>query len=243
MARYWELDAARGVAILLMIAYHIFFQLSFFAPTMIPWFNPYVMTGAPIAFLFVTIAGASLILFTAKEANIPKAAKKMFVRGLYILCFAAVITVASWILFPSETVVFGILHLIGCATILAIPFVVLKISPKITAAFGIVIIAISPLLSLVRGPAILIPFGITPVGFASLDYEPLIPWFGVMLVGVALGMIFYKGGVRQYFLQKFGEMPRAASPLAFFGRHSLIIYLIHNPIIFGVLVLVGIAPL
>ncbi|MDR0980582.1 MAG: DUF1624 domain-containing protein [Methanocalculaceae archaeon] len=243
MGRYWELDTGSGVAILLMIGYHVLFQLSFFAPDQIPWFNPYVLTGAPIAFLFVTIAGVSLILFTAKENSLPKAARKMFVRGIYILCFAAVITMASWLIFPSEMIVFGILHLIGCATIFAIPFVVLKISGWITFGFGIIIIAVSPLLDYVRGPAFLIPFGITPVGFATLDYEPLIPWFGVLLIGVALGSVLYKGGVRCKALAGLGEMPKAAAPVAFLGRHSLLIYLIHNPIIFVILFAAGFVSL
>lgn len=243
MGRYWELDTSRGVAILLMIGYHVLFQLSFFAPERIPWFNPYVMTGAPIAFLFVTIAGISLVLFTAKESSQPKATKKMFVRGIYILCFAAVITAASWLIFPSRMVVFGILHLIGCATILSIPFVVLKIRGWITFSFGIIVIAISPLLAYVRGPAFLIPFGITPVGFTTLDYEPLIPWFGVLLIGVALGSVLYKGGVRCKVLEQLGEMPKAAAPVAFLGRHSLLIYLIHNPIIFGILFALGFVSL
>ena len=242
MGRYWELDACRGVAILLMIGYHVLFQISFFDPALLPWFDPYVFTGAPIAFLFVTIAGISLILFTAKEESLPKTAQKMFVRGIYILFFAAVITIASWLIFPSEVVVFGILHLIGCSTILAIPFVVLKIRGWIVFGFGVIIIALSPFLAYVRGPALLIPLGITPVGFATLDYEPLIPWFGVLLIGVALGSVLYRGGVRCKVLERLGEMPKVASPLAFLGRHSLLIYLIHNPIIFAVLWIAGVIP-
>ena len=144
----------------------------------------------------MVIAGVSLVLFTAREGSVLQAARKMFVRGGYILCVAAVITVVSWLIFPSEVVVFGILHLIGCATILAIPFVVLRVRGWITFGFGSVIIAISPLLAYVRGPAFLIPFEVTPTGFATLDYEPLIPWFGVLLVGVALGSVLYAGGVR-----------------------------------------------
>ncbi|MCZ0863235.1 DUF1624 domain-containing protein [Methanocorpusculum vombati] len=243
MGRYWELDAGRGVAILLMIGYHVLFQLSFFAPGLVPWFNPYVLTGAPIAFLFVVIAGVSLVLFAAREGSLPGLVRKMFVRGVYILCFAAVITVGSWLIFPSEVVVFGILHLIGCATILAIPFVVLRVRGWITFGFGIIIVVISPLLAYVRGPAFLIPFGITPVGFATLDYEPLIPWFGVLLIGVALGSVLYAGGVRCRVLERFGEMPRAAAPVVFLGRHSLFIYLIHNPIIFGILFAAGFVSL
>lgn len=243
MGRYWELDAGRGVAILLMIGYHVLFQLSFFAPGFVPWFHPYVLTGAPIAFLFVVIAGVSLVLFMAREGSVLQAARKMFVRGGYILCVAAVITVVSWLIFPSEVVVFGILHLIGCATILAIPFVVLRVRGWITFGFGSVIIAISPLLAYVRGPAFLIPFGVTPMGFATLDYEPLIPWFGVLLVGVALGSVLYAGGVRCRALERFGEMPRAAAPVVFLGRHSLFVYLIHNPVIFAVLFAAGFVSL
>lgn len=243
MARYWELDAARGVAILLMIGYHTLFQLSFFAPETVPWFNPYTCPGTPIAFLFVIIAGVSLTLFTAKDTRILDSAKKMVVRGLFILCFAAVITLASWLILPGEVVVFGILHLIGCATILAVPFVVLKIPARIPLVTGILVIVIAPLVSLVRGPALLIPFGITPVGFTTLDYEPLIPWFGVMLVGISLGMILYKDGMRCKPLERLPELPQAARPLTFLGRHSLGIYLLHNPIIFVCLFLAGVVAL
>ena len=101
--------------------------------------------------------------------------------------------------------------------------------------FGVVVLSVSPFLAYVRGPALLSRLGITPVGVATLDYEPLIPWFGVLLIGIALGSVLYRGCVRCKVLEKLGEMPKVASPLAFLGRHSLLIYLIHNPIIFAVL--------
>lgn len=241
--RYWELDAARCLAILLMIGYHVLFQLSFFKTGLVPWFDPYVMTGAPIAALFVTIAGISLILQAGKVESVPKAAKKLFFRGLYVLLFGLLITFATWILFPNQVVVFGILHLIGTATILAIPFVVLKMKPYIPFGFGVICILISPLLEYIRGPAFLIPLGIRPVGFATLDYEPLIPWFGVMLIGVTLGMYLYRNGKRCTFLEKLPAMPGILSPFCFLGRHSLAVYLIHQPIIFGILWLLGLVSL
>ena len=241
--RYWELDAARGLAIVLMIGYHVLFQLSFFRTGLVPWFDPYVMTGAPIAALFVTIAGISLILQTGKEKNTLTASRKLFIRGIYILCFALLITAVSWLLFPQQVIVFGILHLIGTATILSIPFAVLQMKPFIPFGFGIICILISPLLAYIRGPAFLIPFGIRPVGFATLDYEPLIPWFGVMLVGLALGMHLYRGGVRSPLLKRLPPMPKTLSPLCFLGRHSLAVYLIHQPIIFAVLWFTGLAAL
>jgi len=242
-SRYFELDAARGIALILMILYHILFCLYFFGTGLVPWFNPFTMSGAPIAFLFIVIAGISLVLSTGRETSPVRAAKKLFFRSLYLLCVAAVITIVTWLVYPAETVVFGILHLIGVATILAIPFVVLKVKPYVPLVFGIICIALSPLVSMLRGPAFLIPFGITYNGFATLDYEPLIPWFGVVLLGVALGLIIYKDGVRHGILTRIGEMPRVLAPICFLGRHTLIIYLVHVPIIIAVLFLLGLVSL
>ncbi|ABN06523.1 protein of unknown function DUF1624 [Methanocorpusculum labreanum Z] len=242
-SRYFELDAARGIALILMILYHILFCLYFFGTGLVPWFDPYTMSGAPIAFLFIVIAGISLVLSTGRETSPVKAAKKLVIRSLYLLCIAAVITIVTWIVYPEETVVFGILHLIGVATILAIPFVVMKVKPYVPLVFGLICIVLSPFVSMLRGPAFLIPFGITYNGFATLDYEPLIPWFGVVLLGVALGQVIYKGGVRRGILTRLGEMPRVLAPLCFIGRHTLIIYIVHVPIIIGVLFLLGLVSL
>lgn len=242
-SRYFELDAARGIALILMIIYHILFCLYFFGTGLAPWFDPFTISGAPIAFLFVVIAGVSLVLSTGRETNPVRAAKKLLFRGLYLLCFAAVITIVTWLVYPAEFVVFGILHLIGIATLISIPFVVMKVKPYIPLAFGIICIALSPIVSMLRGPAFLIPFGITYNGFATLDYEPLIPWFGVVLLGVTLGLIIYKDGVRRGILTILGEMPRILAPLCFIGRHTLIIYLVHVPIIIGVLFLLGLVNL
>jgi len=242
-SRYFELDAARGVALILMIIYHIIFCLYFFGTGLAPWFDPYTMSGAPIAFLFVVIAGVSLVLSTGRETNPVRSAKKLFFRGLYLLCFAAIITIVTWLVYPEEVVVFGILHLIGISTIISIPFVVMKVKPYIPLVVGIICIALSPIVSMLRGPAFLIPFGITYNGFATLDYEPLIPWFGIVLLGVTLGLIIYKDGVRHGVLTRLGEMPRGFAPLCFIGRHTLIIYLLHVPVIIGVLFLFGLVSL
>ena len=242
-SRYFELDAARGFALLLMILYHTIFCLYFFHTGFVPWFDPFTMSGAPIAFLFVTIAGISLVLSTGRVNSPVKAAKKLFFRGLYILCFAGVVTIVTWLVYPEEVVVFGVLHLIGVSTILSIPLVVMKVKPYIPLVLGLICIFLSPIVSMLRGPAFLIPLGITYNGFSTLDYEPLVPWFGIVLLGVALGSVIYKDGVRHGILTQLGEMPRSLAPLCFIGRHTLIVYLLHVPVIIGVLFLLGFVSL
>ncbi len=68
-SRYFELDAARGVALILMILYHVLFCMYFFDTGLAPWFDPFTMSGAPIAFLFVVIAGVSLVLSAGRETS------------------------------------------------------------------------------------------------------------------------------------------------------------------------------
>jgi uncharacterized membrane protein len=87
----------------------------------------------------------------------------------------------------------------------------------------------------------LIFLGFTPDTFSSLDFFPLLPWFGLVLMGISLGDTFYKENVRRYALSDLsgnlivGVFCRA-------GRHSLAIYLLHQPFIVGVLYLAGLFP-
>lgn len=235
--RYYELDAARGAALILMIIYHVIFCLYFFTDT-VKWFDPQTYSGAPIAFLFIFIAGISLVLSAGKKDDLVKTAKKLFFRGLYVLAFAVVVSVVTFLVYPQGWVMFGVLHLIGVSTILAIPFVVLKVKTLTIFLSGAVITALTFVVSLVRGPEILIPLGITHAGFYTIDYEPLIPWFGIVLLGVALGSIIYKNGKRCKLFEKLGSMPKFLSPLCFIGRHTLIVYMIHVPIIILVICII-----
>ena len=220
--RYYEVDAVRGTALLLMVLYHILFCLYFFG--IIRWFDPQAVSGAAGAAVFIFIAGLSLILAGRKPARTVK-------RGLQLLFFALIITAVTGIIYPQGFVVFGILHLIGCGTILSIPFLSGKVQWFIPAVSGIGIIILSCFLQGVSGNLLLLPFGMPYPGFTSIDYEPLIPWFGVMLLGVSAGKILYPAGKRCTFLSALPEMPKVLRPLCFAGRHTLLIYLLHVPVI------------
>jgi uncharacterized membrane protein len=123
-------------------------------------------------------------------------------------------------------VIFGILHLIGVSVMLSPLFFRFG---KYNILPGLLCIAGGFFIGTVQGPVWLLPLGIYPASFASVDYTPLIPWFGMVLIGMGGGEFLYSGGIRRF------EVPRlpgrVAAPLAFFGQHSLIVYLVHQPVI------------
>jgi len=230
--RYYEVDAIRGIAIILMVIYHIFFCLYFFT-NLIPWFNPQLFTGAPGAAVFVGIAGISLVLAHAKPMKYIK-------RGLFLLVFAIIISIVTWIFYPEGFVVFGILHLIAIGTMLSIPFLSSKIRWYVPLIVGIGVIIAGCFISQIHVPTnLLVPLGFTYPGFQSIDYEPLFPWFGIMLIGITVGKLLYPEGKRNKFMEKFGNMPKILKPICFAGRHTLIIYLVHLPVIILIMMLFG----
>jgi len=85
----------------------------------------------------------------------------------------------------------------------------------------------------------MVPLGIHPHGFYTLDYEPLFPWFGVILIGIAVGVWLYPKGNRRFSLSFWGEnVPPVLKFFSFLGRHSLFVYLGHQPVILGGLMLI-----
>jgi uncharacterized membrane protein len=88
------------------------------------------------------------------------------------------------------------------------------------------------------GPIWMLPIGLHPADFTSLDYEPLFPWFGLVLLGMSTGFSLYPGGRRIYPFPERG--PGAAAPIVLLGRNSLLVYMIHPLLI--VLALSFVAP-
>lgn len=232
--RFLALDAARGGAIIAMIAYHIIFDLNYFG---IFAFNPqFKYLAYPIAGTFIFIAGISLHLKAESigmQSNRRLYIRTFLSRGLKLLLIAALITLVTWVYPHDGFIVFGILHLIGTGTLLAIPFLPLGKWNIIPASLILLIGFFFPII----GPGYLIPIGIYPPGFTTLDYEPLIPWFSLILFGIAAGSIGFSGK----------KIQKTSNPLfrilAIPGRNSLIIYLIHQPVIIGTLVLIGLVAI
>ncbi|WP_346865500.1 heparan-alpha-glucosaminide N-acetyltransferase [Methanocalculus sp. MSAO_Arc2] len=232
-----SLDAARGAAIVALIGYHILFDLWYFD---VVSFDPIVRYLAyPIAGSFIVIAGISLHLkseyIRRRRSDYQRYTYAFFKRGGLLLVIGAGITLATWI-YPHEGfIIWGILHLIGAGTILAIPFIHLGRWNVLAAALIIIIwLIFFP----VYGPDYLMPFGIYSQELYTLDYWPLIPWFSLILIGIACGSALYPEGV----ITRTGR-GTVLQVLAIPGRHSLLIYLAHQPIIIGLLAVTGIITL
>jgi uncharacterized membrane protein len=228
--RFWEIDSVRGIALILMAAFHLLFDLNYFR--FFQFENPswhWQLAATFIAFLFLSVAGISLSISHAANPS----PKKFLLRGAKIFALGLLITAATWI-YPHEGFIqFGILHLIGLSIILSIPFLKFK---KLNLAFGFAFLAIGFFLQAQQfGFPWLLWLGFMPQGFYTLDYYPLLPWFGIILFGIFLGKEIYPNGKR-HFREK--TEPKRLRFLSFLGRHSLAFYLLHQPIIIAMLFLV-----
>ena len=237
-ARFWEIDALRGLAILWMIAFHLTWDLILYGFVRInmsrgpwPWFSRIIATT------FLLLSGASLVISSSKGGGKP-GFRKVLLRGLRVFGFGLVISLVTYIGFGDDFVVFGILHLIGFSIVAAYPFLAYK-RRWIGLALGIVFLVVGSYLNreTVLHPWF-IPFGVNERGRAMLDWYPILPWFGMFLIGAWLGHTLYTSGRRQFALPDGSRLP-VIRQLAFMGRHALLIYLVHQPVLVGILLAVG----
>ncbi|MHC1626197.1 MAG: heparan-alpha-glucosaminide N-acetyltransferase [Methanoculleaceae archaeon] len=150
-----------------------------------------------------------------------------------IFTYRLVITAVTAIIVPWGTILFGILHCIGLSIIIAPLFFRLG---RYNALTGLVVILTGWRAAPRYGPIWLLWLGIHPTAWTTLDCYPLVPWFGVVLMGYAVGRICYPEGLRRAGI----PVPDAGRWLWLIsiGQHSLFIYFIHQPVILGVLSLV-----
>ncbi|MFA4946336.1 MAG: heparan-alpha-glucosaminide N-acetyltransferase [Candidatus Micrarchaeia archaeon] len=234
MPRFWEVDFARGAAVASMLAFNWLYALAYFG---IASFDPALPANQLWAFAtvaaFVFLAGLSTHLASTQG-------KRLAARGAKIFACGLLVTATTFYFIPEAFVVFGVLHLIGASIILAGAFA-LRLPPVALVVLGCVIIALAvPLATIQPETQLFLWLGVAPAGFSSVDYEPLFPWFGVFLFGVAAGKIFYRGGRRAFALF---EKPFYAGALCLAGRHSLAIYLAHQPLLVAALCALGAARL
>jgi uncharacterized membrane protein len=224
-----------------MILYHFSYDLAYFGLFDLKFFvsGLGLDAGRAIGTSFIFLAGFSLTLSYQRAimSRSPewKLFRKYFERGIRIFAYGLVITFLTWIFVPEEMIVFGVLHLIGASIILAYPLLGLRFS---NLALGAACIAIGLYLYNVNADyPWLVWLGIRP-HFFTLDYWPIFPWFGVILLGVFAGNVLYAGREKRA-VPAAPPLP-AIRPLAFLGRHSLPVYLIHQPVLLTALILLDV---
>jgi uncharacterized membrane protein len=241
-ARYWEIDSLRGVAIVMMVIYHLMWDLWYFGvlPDVVPYAGFWKYFQRATANLFLVLAGVSLAIMALRMAGPSGAGQvpfgKFLGRGLRIFGWGLVVSLVVWAAGVGY-IHFGVLHLIGFSIIAAYPFLRLRwTNLTLWALFNVAGYLLLPVR--VSFPWLLW-LGWTPADYYPNDYFPVIPWFGVVLLGLFLGNSLYTAQGRRLRLPEIGGwLPLAG--LQWLGRHSLPIYLVHQPLLFALLALVGV---
>ncbi len=242
--RWRTLDLARGVAVIAMIVFHGLWDASHFgyAPPNLPWTPQVRFFGHAIAFAFLFIAGVALALANADEIHWPQALRRLARVG----AAALLVTFGTWLVFPGAYVFFGILHCIFAASLAGLAF--LRAPWPLTLAAALLCLAAPEVLtSETFNASGLIWLGLGTRETLTQDWRPFFPWAGALLLGVAAARAPLSLW-RRATPQAAGEglrgdpLPMGAGVL-FLGRHSLSIYLLHQPLLFALFTaLVSVAP-
>lgn len=229
--RIWELDAARGLGLIGMIVIHLLFDLTSLTGVL-SW-------QEPGWFLFLKNNGGALFLvISGISATLGHHPLK---RGAQVLACGVLCTAVTYGMYRlglatrGIVIYFGVLQCLGVCMLLWCP--VQRWRPEVLLALGLVLAAAGLYLSgrTVDAPFWLIPFGFCPEWFVSSDYFPLLPNFGWFLVGAWIGKRVY-GDKKTKFPQVNETVFR---PLCVLGRHSLPVYLLHQPVLGGLAMLIA----
>ena len=219
-----ELDSLRATALVMMLVLNFVTDLNHFGIMNTETGDQWWWMARIAASLFVGISGVSYFLAHRLEYDFTKTSG----RTQRLIFWAFVITIITYIFEPSAYVRFGVLHLLALASIVAFP---VARKPEFALGIGLILLII-PLSS----NSNLVWLGLRETGFIAVDYFPLNPWLGIFFIGLALASRIYPEG------KPLTEIQWPEKWL-WFGRNTLTIYVIHQPILIGLLVLTGQVPL
>ncbi len=236
--RFFELDVLRGFAILFMVILHFFWDLDYFG--LLPLNRNFYSLNIIVPLMFFLLVGICQSVNRNKYQKQPRSLYfRSIQRGLWVLNLGMLLTLLTAIALPDRPIMFGVLHCIGCCIILTIPFLRFKITNIVLGATIIMIGFLIGIASTVENPNILqlaLGFHQSNIGQHTIDYFPILPWLGVCLLGIAFGNILYRENKRRFPIPDISK--RTPSKLfSWLVQHSLTIYLVHQPIIAGILFL------
>lgn len=227
--RFAIVDIARGVAIIAMVAYHLCWDLSYFRfiAADVGYDPAWVLLARSILAVFLFLAGVSLVLGHGSGIRW----RSFWRRWIFVVAGALAISVATYFAFPQSFVYFGVLHAIALFSLMGLAF--LRTPLWLAMSVAVVVIGLpffysDPLFN----EKVFSWLGFWQVPPPANDLVPVFPWFGAVLLGIiAMRLVLAAGwSNRLAAIAPSGRLPRL---LAFLGRWSLLIYLLHQPILLG----------
>jgi len=227
-SRIAVIDLARGAALAMMFTYHFSFDLNYFGFVRINFnYTPFWLDyRALIVSLFLSVVGVSLALAHRNGIRWPAVGRRLLMLG----AAAGAVTVGSYLLFPRSYIYFGVLHFIAVASVLGLLFLRLGWVNLVLGA-GLVTLGMAYANPLFDRPP-LQWIGLMTYKPFTEDYVPMLPWFGVVLIGIFVGHLLLKHP------PPWQPRGRGWRPLLAAGRHSLLLYLVHQPLFLGLLYVV-----
>lgn len=226
-------DVLRGVAILAMVAFHLAFDLNYFGILKADFYsdNGLVATRNAIVAMFLLLVGISMTLALRNGIHWARYSKRL---AALVLCALAV-SLGSWLIFPQSWIFFGVLHFIAVASVIALAF---RRFYRTNLFIGLALI----LIGLTVTHPLFDSRGLSWIGLVTTkpiteDYVPLLPWLGVVLIGMFLGKLSLRR-IDFAILAERQPRTRGGITLAWMGRHSLAIYLLHQPLLLAAIWLV-----
>lgn len=240
--RRWEIDALRGVAIVMMVVYHLLWDLQGLGDFKIDvyhgfWHGWQLATAS----LFIGLSGLSQTLRYQSQVQQGRRGYRPYLwRGISVLSWAIVISIVTYFFDARYYVQWGILNLIGFSMLVAYPLLRFR---WLNLFLGLALLGIAQLVPVLN-------LNLTWFGWLGLDatprlafdFFPVIPWLGVALVGVFMGNLLYAGGVCRFSLPELGAKFPVRS-LRLLGQNSLLIYLLHQLVLIATLAALGLISL
>ncbi|MGB7431857.1 MAG: heparan-alpha-glucosaminide N-acetyltransferase [Ahrensia sp.] len=222
--RYHWLDVARGIALVAMAIYHFCWNLELFS-----YLEPGSAGSGGLKLFARTIASSFLILvgisLTLAHTNGIRW-QAFWARWLKVAGAALIITIATYFATPGAYIYFGILHHIALASLLGLAFIRARWWVLALAALGV--FALNTTVSLPAFDTRLLAWtGLYAVPPRSNDFVPLMPWFAAVLIGMMAGRVIQAKGSALGDINPKGSL----RPLNVIGRHSLLFYLAHQPVL------------
>ena len=222
--RYQFVDSIRGFAIVLMVAYHFSYDLNYFGLASFDFYEDrfWLNSRTFILSLFLVLVGVSLVMATRDGLNRHAYVWRL---GVLVLC-ALLISVASNYMFSERMIFFGVVHFIVVASVLGLLFIRLY---WLNVVLGVTVVLLGVFYSIEYFDQPWLQWiGLMTYKPTTKDYVPLLPWFGVVLLGLFLGRLLLVSQTMSSRLNWQGRNPLTRL-LVLSGRHSLLIYMLHQP--------------